>query len=98
MGSDDRNHGTRADVSTSGGSTAFSLASNTATLAVTAINDAPTAAAPVTHYAATEQTPLVISGTGLHVGDVDGNGGTETATLSVGEGVLNVSRVETTFR
>jgi VCBS repeat-containing protein len=85
-------HGTRADVSTSGGSTAFSLASNTATLAVTAINDAPTAAAPVTHYAATEQTPLVISGTGLHVGDVDGNGGTETATLSVGEGVLNVSK------
>ena len=57
---------------------------------MTAVNDAPTAAAPATHYAATEQTPLVISGTGLHVADIDGNGGTETVTLSVGEGILDV--------
>ena len=57
---------------------------------MTAVNDAPTAAAPATHYAATEQTPLVISGTGLHVADIDGNGGAETVTLSVGEGILDV--------
>ena len=83
-------HGTMADVSASGGSAAFSVTSDTATLTVTSVNDAPTAAAPATHYAATEQTPLVISGTGLHVADIDGNGGTETVTLSVGEGILDV--------
>jgi VCBS repeat-containing protein len=83
-------HGAVADVSASGGSTAFSVTSDTATLTVTAVNDAPTAAAPATHYAATEQTPLVISGTGLHVADIDDNGGTETVTLSVGQGVLDV--------
>ena len=83
-------HGTVADVSASGGSTAFSVTSDTATLTVTAVNDAPTAAAPATHYAATEQTPLVISGTGLHVADIDGNGGPETVTISVGEGILDV--------
>ncbi|MCA6115414.1 VCBS domain-containing protein [Bradyrhizobium sp. WSM 1738] len=83
-------HGTMADVSASGGSTGFSLTSDTATLTVMAVNDAPTAAAPAAHYATTEQTPLVISGTGLHVADIDGNGGTETVTLSVGEGILDV--------
>ena len=83
-------HGTMADVSASGGSAAFSVTSDIATLTVTSVNDAPTAAAPATHYAATEQTPLVISGTGLHVADIDGNGGTETVTLSVGEGILDV--------
>ncbi|MGY2901586.1 VCBS domain-containing protein [Bradyrhizobium sp. URHC0002] len=83
-------HGNKADVSASGGSAAFSVTSNTATLTVTAVNDAPTAAAPATHYAATEQTPLVISGTGLHVADIDGNGGTETVTLSVGVGILDI--------
>jgi len=83
-------HGAMADVSASGGSAAFSVTSDTATLTVTSVNDAPTAAAPATHYAATEQTPLVISGTGLHVADIDSNGGTETVTLSVGEGILDV--------
>ncbi|MEH2501175.1 VCBS repeat-containing protein [Bradyrhizobium sp. AZCC 1678] len=83
-------HGTMADASAAGGSTAFSVTSNVATLTVTAVNDAPTAAAPATHYVATEQAPLVISGTGLHVADIDGNGGTETVTLSVGEGILDV--------
>jgi VCBS repeat-containing protein len=83
-------HGTMADVSASGGSAAFSVTSDTATLTVTAVNDAPTVAAPATHYAATEQTSLVISGTGLHVADIDGNGGTETVTLSVGDGILDV--------
>jgi VCBS repeat-containing protein len=85
-------HGAVANVSASGGSAAFSVTSNTATLTVTAVNDAPTATAPPTHYAATEQTPLTISGTGLHVADVDANGGTETVTLSVGQGILNVNK------
>ena len=66
------------------------MTSDTATLTVMAVNDAPTAAAPATHYAATEQTSLIISGTGLHVADIDGNGGTETVTLSVGVGILDV--------
>ncbi|KRR30283.1 VCBS domain-containing protein [Bradyrhizobium retamae] len=83
-------HGATADVSAAGGSTAFSVTSATTTLTVTPVNDAPTADAP-THYAATEQTPLIISGTGLHVADIDGNGGTETVTLTVGEGILTVN-------
>jgi VCBS repeat-containing protein len=83
--------GTTANISASGGSTAFSVTSATATLTVTAVNDAPTATAPLTHYMATEQTPLIISGTGLHIADVDDNGGIATATLSVGAGILNVN-------
>ncbi|WP_206733487.1 hypothetical protein, partial [Bradyrhizobium guangzhouense] len=53
---------------------------------ITAVNDAPTASAPGTHYGATEQVDLSLKGTGLSVGDVDGGSGIETVTLSVGEG------------
>lgn len=56
----------------------------------THVNDAPVVEAPA-HYTAIEQIPLVISGTGLDVHDVDGNGGSETATLHVDEGTLTVA-------
>ncbi|QAU46357.1 DUF4347 domain-containing protein [Bradyrhizobium guangzhouense] len=62
-----------------------------ATIDITAVNDAPTASAPGTHYGATEQVDLSLKGTGLSVGDVDGGSGIETVTLSVGEGVLTGS-------
>ncbi len=58
---------------------------------VTAVNDAPTASAPATDYQTTAGTPIDLTSNELQVGDVDGNGGIETVTLSVGEGVLNVS-------
>jgi hypothetical protein len=62
--------------------------SSSVAIDITAINDAPTASAPSTHYAATEQVDLSLKGTGLSVNDVDGNSGTETVTLSAGEGIL----------
>ena len=66
-------------------------ANASATIDITAVNDAPTASVPGTHYAATEQVDLSLKNTGLSVGDVDGLGGIETATLSVTEGTLTVT-------
>ena len=66
-------------------------ASDTATINITAVNDGPAAAITPTSYSATEQTTLVLKNTGLAVSDVDGGSGSETVTLSVGEGVLNVT-------
>ena len=64
-----------------------------ATVAITInpVNDAPNASSPTTHYAATEQTNLSLNNTGLSVSDVDGGSGSETVTLSVGEGILTVA-------
>jgi VCBS repeat-containing protein len=61
------------------------------TVNFTHVNDAPVVEAPAAHYTVTGRTPLLISGTGLDVHDVDGNGGLETATLHVGEGALTVA-------
>jgi hypothetical protein len=63
----------------------------TTTVAVTPVNDAPTATITPTSYSATEQTSLGLKNTGLSVSDVDGNLGAETATLSVAEGTLTVT-------
>ncbi len=43
------------------------------------------------HYSATEQTNLEPAQHGLSVGDTDNNGGVETVTLAVGEGILTVA-------
>ena len=69
------------------------LASNTArsTIAIQAVNDAPTASAPLAAYQATEKQTLSLQGTGLSVADVDGGTGTETVTLTVGEGTLDAT-------
>src|SRR6185437_13379713 len=62
------------------------------TVSITQVNDAPVAAfsnhslGPVN-----EQQSLDLKNVGLSVSDVDGNSGSETVTLSVGEGVLNVT-------
>jgi hypothetical protein len=61
------------------------------TVNVTAVNDAPAAVAPGTHYNATEQTDLNLRNTGLSVSDVDGGSGSETVTLSVAEGVITIA-------
>jgi CSLREA domain-containing protein len=59
-----------------------------ATITVGAVNDAPTASIAAASYAATENVPLVLSGTGIAVGDVDAAAGVITATLSVISGTL----------
>jgi hypothetical protein len=65
--------------------------SDTATINITAVNDAPVATITPTSYGATENVALSLKNNGLAVSDIDGNSGSETVTLSVGEGVLNVT-------
>src|SRR5258707_157627 len=61
------------------------------TIDITAVNDAPVATAPSTHYSATEQTDLALQGTGLSISDVDAASGSMTVTLAVGEGTLTLA-------
>src|SRR4029077_8986988 len=65
--------------------------SDTATINITAVNDAPVSTITPTSYSATEQTSLNLKNNGLAVSDVDGNAGSETVTLSVTEGTLTVT-------
>src|SRR5205814_718628 len=58
---------------------------------ITAVNDAPVATITPTTYSATEQTDLVLQGTGLSISDVDAASGSMTVTLSVGEGALTLA-------
>ncbi|MES2089529.1 MAG: DUF4347 domain-containing protein, partial [Pseudomonadota bacterium] len=62
--------------------------SDTATINITAVNDAPTATITPTSYSATEQTSLTLQGTGLAIADVDAASATVQATLSVVSGTL----------
>ncbi len=66
-------------------------ASDTATINITAVNDAPTAVITPTTYAVNEQATLTLHGTGLSIADVDAASGTMSVTLSVGEGTLTVT-------
>ncbi len=65
--------------------------SDTATINITAVNDAPVAIITPTNYAATEQTSLNLRNNGLSISDVDAGTGSMTVTLSVGEGTLTVT-------
>ena len=67
------------------------IGTDTSTINITAVNDAPVVVTPVAHYTVNEQTNLNLHGTGLSVSDVDGNSGSETVTLSVGEGTITLS-------
>ncbi|MEO8056711.1 MAG: DUF4347 domain-containing protein [Burkholderiales bacterium] len=60
--------GTTVDVSTRGGTTPYSLASDTASITVTDVNDAPTISAPGAQTAAEDGSTAI---TGLSFGDVD---------------------------
>ncbi|HLS86476.1 MAG TPA: tandem-95 repeat protein, partial [Burkholderiales bacterium] len=64
-------------------------ASDSATIGIAAVNDAPVATIAAGGFAATEQTALDLTVGGLSVADVDGP--LVMATLTVGEGVLDVS-------
>ena len=65
--------------------------SDTATINISAANDAPSATITPATYAATEQTTLTLAGSGLSIGDVDAGGASVTTTLSVVSGTLNVT-------
>ena len=49
-------------------------ASDTATINIVSVNDAPTATIAAASYAATEQISLALEGTGLSIADVDAGG------------------------
>ena len=65
--------------------------SETVGLTVNAVNDAPVVTAPGLAYSFTEQGSLNIHGTGFGLADVDENGGSMTATFTVGEGRLLIN-------
>ena len=73
------------------GGTDLDPTSNQLTINVTPVNDAPAATITNVSYSATEGSSLVLSGTGMSVGDIDGGAGLRTVTLAVSQGTLSVS-------
>jgi hypothetical protein len=65
-------------------------ASQTVGLSVTAVNDAPSLSVAATPLAATEAVPLLLSGTGITIADVDAGGGTISLRLDAAEGQLTL--------
>ena len=81
-------HGDTADVTTRGGSTAFSTASDTAAITVSDVNDAPALHAP-TEVSVAEDTPLAFTGdNALSLTDVDAGAGTMQIGFDVQHGAL----------
>ena len=64
--------------------------SQTISVTVTGVNDAPVATAPA-QYSVFPGAPLSLVNTGLSVSDVDGGSSIETATLSAGEGIITIA-------
>ncbi|SCW86089.1 type I secretion C-terminal target domain (VC_A0849 subclass), partial [Pseudomonas peli] len=73
------------------GGTDLDPTSNQLTINVTPVNDAPAATITNASYNATEGSSLVLSGTGMSVGDIDGGTGLRTVTLAVSQGSLTVT-------
>ena len=67
------------------------IGSDTATITIGAVNDAPVATITPVSYSATEQTSLSLKNNGLSISDVDAGSGSLTVTLSVVEGTLTVT-------
>ena len=63
--------------------------SDTATINIAAVNDAPTATIVPVSYSATEQTTLTLHGTGMSLADPDAGASSITATVSVTAGTLS---------
>ena len=79
-------------VNDNGNTGGGALTSNdTATINITAVNDAPLATITPLSYSATEQTSLSLKSNGLSISDVDAGAGSVTVTLSVVEGTLTVT-------
>ncbi|HEX2840438.1 DUF5801 repeats-in-toxin domain-containing protein [Hyphomicrobium sp.] len=64
---------------------------DTITLNISSVNDAPVASITQASYSATEQTNLALHGTGLSVSDVDAGNNSISVTLSVGAGILTIA-------
>jgi hypothetical protein len=77
--------GSTADVTSNGGSTAYSSSSSTGTITITAVNDAPTVSAPAS-FALTEDVAGNLTYTGTPLADVDS--ASLTVTLSVSDGTI----------
>jgi hypothetical protein len=79
---DGRSAGTRADVFANGGLLAYSAATSTATLTITAVNDAPTVTPSSGSTTYVENASAVTIDGGLTVGDVD-NATLSSATVAI---------------
>ncbi len=89
-------HATTANVTTTGGSTAFSVASDTASILVTPVNDAPTVNSPT--GPPPRRRVLPSRSPGLSVADVDAGTAPIQVTLSVAHGAMSlVSTAGLTF-
>ncbi|WP_461175385.1 DUF4347 domain-containing protein, partial [Uliginosibacterium flavum] len=73
------------------GSGGTQTGSDTATINLSAVNDAPTATITPTSYNVNEQTTLTLQGTGLAIADVDAASASVTATVSVVSGTLSAA-------
>lgn len=78
-------NGSTANVTSTGGTTAFSATSDTVSVSVTPINEAPVLTAP-TSVTATEDTQASL--TGIAVSDIDAGSGDVTVTVTAASGLL----------
>jgi len=84
--------GTKADASTGGGVAAFSIATDTASLAITDVNDAPVNSIPVAQTTA-QDTNLTFNSAGanlISVNDIDAGSGTIRITLTASQGLIDL--------
>jgi uncharacterized repeat protein (TIGR01451 family) len=79
--SDGANAGTREDAANTGGSSPFSIGSNTASIAVSSVNDAPGFVGGITNLTVVKDSGAADIGALLHSGDPD-LGQTETWTVT----------------
>lgn len=80
--------GGTADVTVNGGTTAFSVAADTAQVSVASVNDAPEITAPGA-LSVTPGTPTIL--TGFSFADVDAGGGAVQLTLAAPQGALSAA-------
>ncbi|MEJ8855830.1 tandem-95 repeat protein [Variovorax robiniae] len=78
--------GSKANTTPNGGTTAFSIATDTLSIAVSAVNDPPVNGFPAAGWTAPEDTQQTL--TGLSVSDVDAGAANITVRLSVPNGFL----------
>ncbi len=85
----------KVDASTNGGTTAFSTATESASISVTAINDAPVAIVPGLQITNEDLSLVFSAGTGnrVSVNDVDANGGDLLIALTSTNGTLTLSTI-----
>ncbi|GAA4451173.1 DUF4347 domain-containing protein [Novipirellula rosea] len=84
-----------ADTSVNGGATAFSAATDTASLVISAINDAPENSLPATQIVMVglAKTFNAANGNLISISDIDANSGSLQVTLNATKGVVSLSGV-----